>query len=162
MSNLTVCYHERMQKKITADTPGQTEQLAEAIAGRFKGGETIELVSDLGGGKTTFTRGLAKGIGSTDKVASPTFTVSRVYKGTGLEIMHFDFYRLADAGLMQYELHDVLQDPQVVVVVEWGDVVGHVLPEDRLTIRIAKTGDQSRELELNYPESLAYLVEDVS
>jgi len=148
-----------MKLQISTTGAGQTEAIAEKIGRALRGGEVIELVSDLGGGKTTFTRGLARGAGSPDRVASPTFTISKVYRGTNLEIHHFDFYRLADAGLMEHELHDVIGDPGVVVVVEWGDVVAHVLPDDRLTIQIRHTGDDSRGFELSHPEELTYLVE---
>jgi tRNA threonylcarbamoyladenosine biosynthesis protein TsaE len=136
----------------------QTEQLARTLGNNLRGGEIIELVSDLGGGKTTFTRGLAKGAGSKDIVASPTFTVSKVYKTGKFEIHHFDFYRLGDAGLAAHELHDLLNDPQIVIVVEWGGAVQHVLPKDRLTIEIAKTGEESRSLIFTYPQPLEYLV----
>lgn len=146
---------------ITIDSTGvqETQTIAERLGMALRGGETIELTSDLGGGKTTFVHGLAKAINSPDRVASPTFTISKVYKGERLEIHHFDFYRLQDAGLMEHELHDVLGDPQVVVVVEWGGAVAHVLPEDRLTIRLTRTGDESRCLELSCPDNLAYLLE---
>jgi len=150
-----------MKKQINTDKPEQTEQLAEKIGHALRGGEVVELVSDLGGGKTTFTRGLARGIGSADRVASPTFVISKIYKGKSLELHHFDFYRLADAGLMEYELHDVLGDSGIVVVVEWGDVLAHVLPDDRLTIHLKRTGDDSRELVLSCPETLHYLVENL-
>jgi tRNA threonylcarbamoyladenosine biosynthesis protein TsaE len=150
-----------MKKQLTVTNPQQTEAIAQKIGARLKGGEVIELVSDLGGGKTTFTRGLVKGAGSLDRVASPTFTISKVYKGKSLEVHHFDFYRLADAGLMAHEVHDVIGEPDIVVVIEWGDVVAHVLPEDRLTIRLKRTGDESRELELETPDSLRYLVEEL-
>lgn len=136
-----------------------TEQLAERLGQRLRGGEVIELISDLGGGKTTFVRGLARGADSDDKVASPTFTISKVYKTPKLDIHHFDFYRLQDAGLMQYELTDLTGDPRIVCVIEWGDVVQHVLPDDKLTITISRTGDETRTFEITYPESRSYLVE---
>ncbi len=66
-----------------------------------------------------------------------------------------------DSGLMEYELQDILDDPKIVVVVEWGDVVRRVLPKNRLTIRITKTGENSRHFEFAYPESLYYLVENL-
>lgn len=135
-----------------------TRRIAEELGGRLRGGEVIDLVSDLGGGKTTFVQGLARGIGSADKVASPTFTVSRLYKGKDLELHHFDFYRLADAGLMEHELHDIINDPEVVVVVEWGDIVDHVLPPGRLTIRMTRTGDDSRLIEMSCPDASDYLL----
>jgi len=125
---------------------------------RCKGGEVIELVSDLGGGKTTFVRGLAAGIGSTDAVASPSFTLSREYKAADKTLYHFDFYRLQDAGLVGNELAEVVGDPQAIVAVEWADIVEDILPAEHLTIRINSTDDTERQLEYSYPKSLAYLV----
>jgi tRNA threonylcarbamoyladenosine biosynthesis protein TsaE len=127
----------------------------------LKGGEVIELASDLGGGKTTFVRGLARGAGSHDKVASPTFTISKMYVTDGYEIHHFDFYRLNDAGIVADELAEVAGDPHVVVVVEWGDVVQHVLPETRLTVRFKQTPTGERELTFTAPTELNYLLETV-
>lgn len=137
-----------------------TEQLGYDIGRRLRGGECIELISDLGGGKTTLVRGLASGAGSTDHVSSPTFTVSKVYKAPKFEIHHFDFYRLAEPGLMEHELHDLVNDPNIVVVVEWGGVVKHVLPEQRLTIEITQKDTDGREFYLICDPSLEYLLED--
>lgn len=148
-----------MTLRINSTSADATEWLAKRLARNLKGGEVIELASDLGGGKTTFVRGLAKGIGSGDQVASPTFTVSKLYKGNQLEIHHFDFYRLHDAGLMEHELHDVLGQPNTVVVVEWGDVVEHVLPAERMTVRIVPTGEHTRQLEFECSDLLDYLLE---
>ncbi len=69
-----------MTLQIDTTSPEDTLNLAAKIGARLRGGEVIELVSDLGGGKTVFVRGLAKGMGSDDQVASPTFTISREYK----------------------------------------------------------------------------------
>lgn len=135
-----------------------TEQFAAAMGRRLKGGETIELSSDLGGGKTTFVRGLARGMGSHEKVASPTFTISQEYRAGELTIYHFDFYRLNEPGIMADELAEVVGKPHAVVVIEWGDIVQHVLSPHRLTITIKAVGETERELALTYPESLAYAV----
>jgi tRNA threonylcarbamoyladenosine biosynthesis protein TsaE len=124
----------------------------------LRGGEVIELVSDLGGGKTTFVRGLARGMGSRDTVTSPSFTLSNHYSSDRLTLYHFDFYRLGEPGIMRDELAELLHDSKSVVVVEWADIVEDVLPADRLTIRINATGDESREFECEYPETLRYLV----
>jgi tRNA threonylcarbamoyladenosine biosynthesis protein TsaE len=145
--------------QIDSTSSADTERIGEHIGQALKGSEVIELVSDLGGGKTTFVTGLARGAGSTDRVASPTFTISKVYKAGKFDIYHFDFYRLADAGLVAYELHDVVGDPGSVVVVEWGGVVETVLPPERLTIALASDGETARKVRLSYPASLAYLVE---
>jgi tRNA threonylcarbamoyladenosine biosynthesis protein TsaE len=146
--------------RIESTSSTDTEQIAEQIGKHLKGGEVIELASDLGGGKTTFVRGLARGAGSEDRVASPTFTISKVYKTPAVEIQHFDFYRLQDAGLTANELHDVVGDQAVVVVVEWGGLVRQVLPEERLSIHIHRTADDNRTLTLTCPDSLQYLLQD--
>lgn len=144
---------------ITTQAAEQTENFGETLGRRVKGGEVIELVSDLGGGKTTLTRGIARGAGSSDVVGSPTFTLSKVYKAQKLEIHHFDFYRLSEAGLMEHELQDLLNDPKIIVIVEWGDVVQHVLPDRRLTVQIEHAGDNERKLTCQYPDELSYLLE---
>ena len=136
-----------------------TEKFGERLGRRLRGGEVIELISDLGGGKTTLTRGIARAAGSSDVVGSPSFMLSKVYKTPKYDIHHFDFYRLTEAGLMEHELHDVLNNPQAVVIVEWGEIVQHVLPDDRLTIQISKTSDDGREVVCNYPKNLAYILE---
>lgn len=144
---------------ITSASAAATEQLAATLGSNLRGGELIELASDLGGGKTTFTRGLVRGAGSADSVASPTFTISRVYKARSFDIHHFDFYRLPDAGLAAHELQDLLGDDGIVVVVEWAGVVEHVLPEDRFTITIKPSAENSRVLTCAFPDTLSYLLE---
>jgi tRNA threonylcarbamoyladenosine biosynthesis protein TsaE len=118
-------------------------------------------MSDLGGGKTTFVRGLARGAGSTDRVASPTFTISRVYEAGSNEIHHFDFYRLGEPGLIGEELSEVLNDPHIITVVEWADIVKDVLPTQRLTITITKTPTDGREFTFRAPQSLEYLIKAI-
>ena len=148
--------------QIDSTSSEQTEQLAEKLGAKLHGGEVIELVSDLGGGKTTFTRGLVRGTGSTDQVASPTFMLSREYAAPEFTIAHFDFYRLGEAGIVADELAEVIGDPKYVSVVEWGEIVHDVLPENRLTIHIAQTGEDTRQLLFEYPLALAYLVENLT
>ena len=147
-----------MNLQLTTTSALQTEQVAEAIGRQLKGGEVIELSSDLGGGKTTFVRGLARGFGSTDRVSSPTFTISKVYKHDNQEMHHFDFYRLQESGLIGYELEDVLSDPSNIIVVEWSDVVERVLPLERFKVQISVTEEMGRSLVLSFPDKLTYLV----
>jgi tRNA threonylcarbamoyladenosine biosynthesis protein TsaE len=138
-----------------------TEKLGELLGKVLKSGEVIELSSDLGGGKTTFAKGLARGLGSKDTVSSPTFTISRIYKcKSNLEIHHFDFYRLHEAGIVADELAESLNDPKVVAVVEWSDVVQDVLPQDRLTIEFKAVADNldEREIVIKYPEAKQGLI----
>lgn len=146
--------------KISTDSVVATESLAACLGAVVRGGEVFELHSDVGGGKTTFTKGLAKGLDITDPVQSPTFTISRLYKARNdLELHHFDFYRLQDAGIMSAELAESLAQPNAIVVVEWADVVEKVLPVDRIRIVITATSEMGRLLDISIPEKFAYLVE---
>lgn len=151
-----------MQKKITVSkTAEQTIKLGVAIGKQLKGGECIELIADVGGGKTTLVRGIAKGAGSKSHVSSPSFTISKVYKTPDFDIVHFDFYRLQDAGLVAYEIQEAVYDQKTVVIVEWSDVVSHVLPEERLTIDLKAQLNGERVIKLEVPEKIGYLIENV-
>jgi tRNA threonylcarbamoyladenosine biosynthesis protein TsaE len=141
----------------TRTTDG-TEKIAEQVGAALKGGEVIELMSDLGGGKTTFVRGLARGAGSKDTVGSPTFTISRVYKAGQKTIRHYDFYRLSEPGLMAQELSESVGSAEDVVVIEWGAIVQDVLPKERLQIEFEQARE-GRILRFRAPKPLAYLVE---
>ena len=135
--------------------------LAAQIGGRLRGGETVELISDLGGGKTAFVRGLAAGLGSTDRVSSPSFTLTNQYRAGDKVLHHFDFYRLSEPGILREELAEILQDNHNIVAVEWADVVAEILPEARLSLTIRATGENSRELTFQYPELMNYLLSDL-
>jgi tRNA threonylcarbamoyladenosine biosynthesis protein TsaE len=146
--------------RTTSTSSDETLRLAEELGRKLRGGEVIELVSDLGGGKTTFVRGLAKGMGSRDGVRSPSFTLSNQYRAGDLTLHHLDFYRLSEPGIMRDELAEVAGDPKAVVAVEWADIVEDVLPPRRLTVTFKTIGEDKRELTFEYPETLDYLKEN--
>lgn len=127
----------------------EMRQLGARLGRAFEGGEVIELIGDVGAGKTVLTKGIAKGMGIDEDVQSPSFTISRVYTAqSGLTLAHYDFYRLDDAGIMQDELAETVHDARTVTVIEWADVVAGVLPEDRLTIRVTSPSESSRRLDI--------------
>lgn len=102
----------------------------------------IELIGDVGAGKTTFTRGLAKGLGIKEPITSPSFTISKAYAlPSGGNLIHYDFYRLPDPGLMADDLCENLASPKNVVVIEWGESVAELLPENHYKIEIRYAGD---------------------
>ena len=103
-------------------------------------------------------RGLALGLGSSDPVRSPSFTISNQYQAGDLTLYHFDFYRLDQAGIISQELAEILNDKQAVVVAEWADIVDGVLPSDILVIRIRATGETRRKIFFEYPQYLKYLI----
>ena len=109
----------------------------------------IELVGDVGAGKTTFTKGLARGLEITEEITSPTFTISKVYENSrGLKLVHYDFYRLENPGIMVEDLFENLHDPQTVTVIEWADTVNEILPANHLRLEILINDDGSRTLNL--------------
>lgn len=146
---------------ILSDNALTTENIAERIGKKLRGREVVELASDLGGGKTTFVRGLTRGLGSKDHVSSPTFKLSNIYKTNRLELHHYDFYRLGEAGIVADELAEALGQPNIVVAVEWGAVVAGILPEERMAVTLTNTGDETRRLTISFPEKLSYLVSDI-
>jgi tRNA threonylcarbamoyladenosine biosynthesis protein TsaE len=121
------------------------------------------LTSDLGGGKTTFVKGLAKGLGSLDIATSPTFTINRTYAcRDNLVLEHFDFYRLNDPGIVAHELSEVIDQKDTIIAIEWGDIVGDVLPTQRIEIAInrRKDDENKRELIATYPAEYGYVFEE--
>ena len=152
---------EKLHLNITTKSQGETEKIGEIIGSQLKGGECIELIADLGGGKTTLTRGIVKGAGSEDHVSSPTFTISKIYDAPKFNIHHFDFYRLSTAGVVGHELEEVRDEPTSVLVVEWGDIVSNVLPKDRVTISITQENEDTRKIELSGPKKYEYLFESI-
>jgi tRNA threonylcarbamoyladenosine biosynthesis protein TsaE len=130
---------------IRSASADDTERVGKLLALVIKVPEVIELRSDLGGGKTTFTKGLVEGFGSKDKVSSPTFTLNKVYKTDNIEIHHFDFYRLDSAGIVSDQLEESLQNPKVVTIVEWANIVKGVLPNERIIIEFRPVADNEDE-----------------
>jgi len=111
----------------------------------------IELVGDVGAGKTTFTRGLAAGLGIAEAVTSPSFTISKRYhfplmSGNDGGLVHYDFYRLPDPGIMQDEIAETIKLPHTIVIVEWAESVSNILPADKILIRIELEEDGSRTI----------------
>jgi tRNA threonylcarbamoyladenosine biosynthesis protein TsaE len=134
-----------MTYEIITTKPSETQDLAQRLAKLLQGGETIELASDLGGGKTTFVQGLARSLSYEGRVTSPTFTLSNTYiTEQGVEIHHYDLYRLAEGGIVSEELAEDVADPQVITVIEWAGIVDAKLPPDRLVVRISVTGETAR------------------
>ena len=110
----------------------------------------IELLGDVGAGKTTFTRGLATALRVTDTVTSPSFTISKTYAvkdeaGTPCTLTHYDFYRLNDPGIMVDDLAEHLT-PFNIIVVEWGASVQDFLPNPHHIVKITYTDVNSREV----------------
>lgn len=134
---------------IEVDGAKQTQEAGRKLGLSLRGGETIELVGDVGAGKTTFTKGLALGLGIDDPVQSPSFTISQVYEGRdGLRLAHYDFYRLSDPGIMADELAEAMEDDKTIVVIEWADTVSSILPDGHIRVQFETTSEEGRKITL--------------
>ena len=133
------------QFEIITTSPEETGQFAEKLAAHLKSGAVLTLEGDLGAGKTTFTKGLANGLGVTKTVNSPTFTIIKEYKGR-LPLYHMDVYRLDDSfedlGFDEYF------EGEGVTVVEWAHLIQDQLPEELLSLSIYREGDSTRKIVL--------------
>ena len=117
-------------------------------------GDVIELVGDLGAGKTQLVRGIAAGSGSNDEVQSPSFTIERQYEANDFLIRHYDFHRLSDAGIMKEGLTEAIKAGDVVLI-EWADIVADVLPDNSKRIIITATSETDRLLKfVNFDKAL--------
>lgn len=120
-----------MKEVFTTENEGETRSFAKHFARRLKPGDSIFLRGNLGAGKTTFTKGLAKGLGIAEDVISPTFVIAREYVHAKLPLLHIDAYRLASAGVEGEALKQELDVAGLgdfghgVTVVEWGESIAH-------------------------------------
>jgi tRNA threonylcarbamoyladenosine biosynthesis protein TsaE len=146
-------------KQIVSNSVEETLTLANKIGARLKGGEVIELVGDLGSGKTTFVSGLVFGAKSKDIVSSPTFVISKRYKTPTLDIHHFDFYRLDRSDKIVHELSDALGQNDAVVLIEWPGIVDTFFKNPKMVIEFSYLHDANkRHIEMKYNKKLEYLI----
>ncbi len=122
----------------TTRSADETRALAAMLGGRLAAGDVLCLIGDLGAGKTTWTQGLALGLGlpPDEPVNSPTFTLVTEHFGGRVPLFHFDVYRLPDASGLYHLAFDEYLDAGGVVVIEWADKIAEALPADRLDIAI--------------------------
>jgi tRNA threonylcarbamoyladenosine biosynthesis protein TsaE len=147
---------------MTKLTLTQVEALGYKLGRALRGGECIELVGDVGTGKTTLTKNIARGLQIDEDVQSPSFTISRTYPARdGLELHHYDFYRLDDAGVVRHELAESINQPNAVTVIEWGGSVNDVLPEPRISIGLNHDEETTREFDIVIPDIYSYLQEAI-
>lgn len=132
----------------TTASVDQTRDLAHALSSLARPGDVIVLAGDLGAGKTAFVQGFGRGLGVTDRITSPTFTLVHVYEGR-LPVHHVDVYRLGQLSeALDLGLPEML-DEGGVVLIEWGDAILPVLPHDYLEVRLTfGGGDDDRRLDL--------------
>jgi len=134
---------------MVTNSPAQTRALGERLAALLMPGDVLLLLGDLGAGKSELTRGIAKGLGVTATVTSPSFTIMNMYDEGRLPLYHFDWYRLNDVE----ELYEMGMDEYLggngVAVVEWPSQCPEAIPETRLEIVIEPLSDNERNISLN-------------
>ena len=135
-------------------SPAQTEAVGAALGQRLQAGAVLAYKGDLGAGKTAFTRGLAKGLGATEQVTSPTYTIVNEYLSGRLPLFHFDMYRLTCSDdLWDIGWEDYLERGGVCAV-EWSENVADAM-EDAIVICIEKLDADSRRITVEGGEALA-------
>ena len=138
------------------NSPAETEAVGAALGKILSAGTVLAYRGDLGAGKTAFTRGLARGLGCTDIVTSPTYTIVNEYLNGRLPLFHFDMYRLASSDdLWDIGWEDYLERGGICAV-EWSENVEDAL-EEAVTVTIEKLGEESRRITIEGGESLADL-----
>ncbi len=141
----------------TTHSPLETERVGEALAKILTPGTVIAYTGDLGAGKTAFTRGLARGLGCTEQVTSPTYTIVNEYLSGRMPLFHFDMYRLASAeDLWDIGWEDYL-DRGGVCAVEWSENVTEAM-ENAIWVRIEKLDGDSRRITMEGEMDFAAVV----
>jgi tRNA threonylcarbamoyladenosine biosynthesis protein TsaE len=135
-------------ERVLTRSPDETLELAGMVGALLRPGDVVSLVGDLGAGKTVFARGVARALGVTEPVVSPSFTIVREYDSR-TPLVHVDVYRIDTVQ----ELHDLgfeeLVRDDAVTLVEWGDMIDGMLPADRLDVRLAPGAtDDERVVEI--------------
>ena len=111
---------------------------------------TVELIGDIGAGKTTLVKGIAQGLGITTDITSPSFVISKTYHSQTkpITLTHFDFYRLADPGIMREQLAESINDPHTITIIEWASTVKNLLPKNHTTITVTYNDDNTRTIKV--------------
>lgn len=128
----------------------ETILLGEKLGRKLKGGDVVCLTGDLGGGKTHFTKGIAKGLNIEELVVSPTFIVMRIYERNNLpDLYHLDLYRMNSVkDLDGMDLEDIIGNPEAIVVIEWPERAKEIVPENAIWVKFAYVDDQIRKIEI--------------
>ena len=123
----------------------ETFELGREIGKNAKPCSVFALTGDLGTGKTVFTQGVAAGLGITEPVTSPTFTILQIYEGGRLPFFHFDVYRIDDIDEMEEIGYDDCFVKGGVCLIEWAEIIEELLPENTVRIKIEKDPEKGTE-----------------
>ncbi len=139
----------RWHQGVSCPTAESLETEGEALARQLEPGSTLLLYGDLGAGKTTFTRGLARGWGVKGTITSPSYALVQIHDGSdGRHLVHVDAYRLIGPEQLKGLLLDELVEPQDLLVIEWPERLGDALPKGALRLLITTTPEGGRLIRL--------------
>lgn len=163
-----------------SESPAATQRIGEAFAKRVKDGGIVALYGELGSGKTTFVQGLAKGLGITKRIISPTFVIVRSYEVTSskyssresasrrtnregssrqartIHFYHIDLYRIdSQRDLDGLGLEEIFNDSNSIIAIEWAEKMGRFLLQKRIDVSFRYIGEQKREVKVIYFHNLA-------
>lgn len=136
-----------MELLIQTNSEIETQKWGERLGAQLQAGDIVALVGDLGAGKTTFVKGLARGLGVDAPVTSPTFALVNEYQGR-LPVYHFDVYRLDDPSQLEDIGYEEYFFGDGITVVEWADMIPQYLPEEVVQVRICKLDGSRRTIEI--------------
>lgn len=138
-----------VNRTVTATDADATERLAVELASTLRPGDVLALDGELGSGKTSFVRGLARGLGCEGVVNSPTFVRMQQYSGDRGVLVHIDAYRFeGEADLAQLGWDELLDERSAVIAVEWATRVAHALPERRVDVALAYAEGDARTIRI--------------
>jgi len=138
----------------TTNSPEETIEFAKKIGSLLKAGDIVAYIGGLGAGKTTFTRGLAVGMGLADEVTSPTFALVNEYRGK-INLYHFDMYRILSSDDLETTGFYDYMNGENVLAVEWSENISDALPDNTIYIKINRIDENSREIEIDGGERFA-------
>lgn len=124
------------QTLIDSRSEEETFAFGRSLGENARPGQVYVLSGDLGAGKTVLSKGFAAGLGITEPVTSPTFTIVKMYEGGRLPLYHLDVYRIGDISEMEEIGLEEMTDGEAVCLIEWGEQVADILPPDTITVRI--------------------------
>jgi tRNA threonylcarbamoyladenosine biosynthesis protein TsaE len=142
--------------RLKSSSAAQTINFGRLFSRILKGGHVVVLEGDLGGGKTTFTKGVLAGLGHKGRVLSPSFTLLRQYNFKNLSVYHLDLYRLESSDIFYLGVDDFLYSGKIITLIEWGDKIKEEL-DKYIKIKFVFSGSNRREIEFSlkgYPAGL--------
>ena len=138
-------------ENIESRSEQETEKFAAALAETLPPGTVIALYGDLGAGKTVFSRGFARGLGVTEPVSSPTYTIIQEYPiKNGGWFFHMDLYRIENsAAALAFGVDEYLEEPEAFTLIEWPGRIADILPPRTINVQIHHRGDTLREISVS-------------